>query len=103
MSEEKNETKENINGDNKFVFYFLTAFVCSIYSFIHMSIETNGDLGRYYRPFEDFFINFFVAMVIGFIVAAPIHLISKWEFSKTLFWSTLILMTMSLLGQSSSI
>ena len=23
MSEEKNETKENINGDNKFVFYFL--------------------------------------------------------------------------------
>ena len=103
MNEEKKETKENIIEDNKYLFYFLTAVVCSIYSLIHMSIESKGDLGRFYRPFEEFFINFFVSLVIGFIIAIPINLLSKSKFSKTLFWSTLIIMTMSLLGQSSAV
>lgn len=99
MSEEKNETKKKF--EYKFEFYIGSAFLAAIYSLIKMSIESNGDFERFIDPLEYFFINFSVGALAGLIIATPINLISKGEFSKTLFWTILIIIIMTLTGLGS--
>ena len=76
-------------------------FVGFLYSFLHMSIRSGGDLSKFYRPAEEFFMNFFVIIVVHLIFALPIWLISKGNFAKISFWTILIVSFLSLFGQAS--
>ena len=71
--------------DNRNVNYFLTFFVCLIYSSFWDS---------------DYLMSFFICLGVGLILATIIHLITKSEFSKTLLWSTFIITLISVFGNS---
>jgi hypothetical protein len=83
------------------MYYFASTIIGLLYSFLHMNIESGGDLSKYYRPAEEFFINLFVIIIIHLFIAVPIWAFSKGNFAKISLWTILIASSFALLGQSS--
>jgi hypothetical protein len=89
----------------KGIYYAASTIIGILYSFLHMSISSGGDLSKYYRPAEEFFLNFFAIILIHLIFAVPIWAFSNWAFSKGNFakislWTILIASFFALIGQS---
>lgn len=66
-----------------------------------MSIETDGDFSRYYHPFEEFIIQVIVAVVISFTISGIAYLFKRKTavYSKSLLYTTIIMLGLSLLGK----
>ena len=82
------------------MYYFASTIIGLLYSFLHMNIESGGDLSKFYRPFENFFINLFVIIIIHLFIAVPIWAFSKGNFAKISLWTILIASFFALIGQS---
>jgi hypothetical protein len=82
------------------MYYFASTIIGLLYSFLHMIIESGGDLSKYYRPAEEFFINLIVIIVIHLIFAVPIWIFSKSNFSKISLWTILIVSSLVLFSES---
>ena len=83
------------------IYYFASTIIGLLYSFIHMNIESGGDLTKFYEPVEEFIINFLVIIIIHLFIAVPIWAFSKGNFAKTSLLTILIVSFFSLIGQSS--
>tara|TARA_B110000208_G_scaffold25911_1_gene33620 strand:- start:510 stop:836 length:327 start_codon:yes stop_codon:yes gene_type:complete len=73
--------------------YILTGVVTMIYSFLVMYIETNGELSRYYEPFEKFGIQCVALLIVSIGTASLFYLVlyrKTGRFSEILFNTTLI-------------
>ena len=81
--------------------YFFTSIIMVFYALISMSIETDGDFSRYYHPFEEFIIQVKVAVVISFTISGIAYLFKRKTavYSKTLLYTTIIMLGLSLLGK----
>ena len=80
---------------NNYLKWFL---ICCSYSIFKLFYESGGDIGRYYRPFEEFSIHLIVIIVVGLIPSGIYKIFSKKEFSKILIWTTLIMGVMIIMG-----
>ena len=78
--------------------YFIWFLMCCGYSIFKLFKDSGGDIGRYFRPFEEFSIHLFVIMFMGIIPSIIYKIFSKKEFGTILIWITLIMGTMSLIG-----
>lgn len=81
--------------------YFYTSIIITIHALISMSRDTNGDLSRYYNPFEEFIIQFLAATFICFILSGIAYIFTRKKaiFPKILLYTTIIALGLSLLGQ----
>ena len=73
---------------NNYLKWFL---ICCSYSIFKLFYESGGDIGRYYRPFEEFFVHFIVILICGLIPSLLLKIFSKKEFSELLIKTTLII------------
>ena len=71
--------------------YFKWFLICCSYSIFKLFYESGGDLSRYYRPFEEFFIHFITILIFGLIPSSILKIFSKKEFSRVLIKTTLII------------
>ncbi len=70
-----------------------------LYSVLLMGIQSGGDLSRYFRPVEEFFVNFIGIIVIHLFFAIPVWLMSNGNKAKISFWTILILSFLLLLSE----
>ena len=92
---EENDPKNFMNNN-----YFIWFLICCGYSIFKLFYDSGGDIGRYYRPFEEFSVHLFVIIIIGIIPSIIYKIFSKKEFGTILIWTTLIMGILSVIGGS---
>jgi len=91
--EKKKEKKENNFGN-----YIVWLLICSFYSIFKLFYESDGDISKYYRPFNEFFNHLIAIIVIGLVLSFIVKIFSKNIFSKILIWTTIVAGVMSVHG-----
>jgi hypothetical protein len=81
--------------------YYPFLLICIGYSFVKMMIDSDGDLSKFYKPFQEFLINIGVIGLFGLMFSGilGIFLKSK-EFHKKLIWGTSIVSLLGLIGMN---
>ena len=88
---------EKIENSFTALFYFLSILVGLLYSFIKMSIDSNGDFSVFYRPFTYFFIQLFTVCIISLIFSGIISIFNKKsKFIKIFFWTIFIISSLAI-------